>query len=232
MSAKVLNGLEAAGAQLVQWPSVGDPKTNDEPIPAFRSLPAPVEVNLSPQVASLELELKKVKAEAEQRVNEALANGKREGEASARQALGVHAEAEIEKLKQLAKEMLACGPALRKQAEGDLVRLAVAIARRILHRELQVDSDALLGLTKAALGKIDQREIHVIRTHPDNVELIQRVLEQGRIQKRIEISGDARLGRGALIIETSRGQLDASVDTHLEEIERGFADLVGEQGQK
>lgn len=129
----------------------------------------------------------------------------------------------------MSKELLACGPVLRKQAEGDLVRLAIAIARRILHREIQVDHDALLGLTKAALGKIDHREIVQIRTHPESVELLQRVLEQGRTQKRIEIAGDARLDRGALIIETSRGQLDASVETHLEEIERGFTDLVGEQ---
>ncbi|MGA8598437.1 MAG: FliH/SctL family protein [Bryobacteraceae bacterium] len=232
MSAKVLNGLDAAGAQLVRWPSVGDPVASNEPVPVFRSLPAPAEtdLSLSPHVASLEFELKKVKAEVEQRVTEALANGKREGEATARQSLGINVDAEIEKLRQLSKELLACGPSLRKQAEGDLVRLAVAIARRILHREIQVDSDALLGLTKAALEKIDQREIHIIRTHPETVDLIQRVLEQGRVQKRIEISGDARLSRGALIIETSRGQLDASVDTHLEEIERGFADLVGEQG--
>jgi flagellar assembly protein FliH len=230
MSAKVLNGLDAASAQLVRWPSVSDPGQQDEPVAAFRALPSPDETDLSPKLATLEFELRKIKEEAEQRVKEALANGKREGEASARQALGVNVEAEIEKLRQFSKEMMACGPALRKHAEGDLVRLAVAIARRILHREIQVDNDALLGLVKAALGKIDQREIHVIRTHPENVALIQRVLEQGRIQKRIEISGDARLGQGALIIETSRGQLDASVDTHLEEIERGFADLVGEQG--
>jgi flagellar assembly protein FliH len=229
MSVKVLNGQEAAGAQLVRWPSVTGPAVRAEPGPTLPSLPPATETDLSPQVASLEIELKQVKAEAEQRVREALATGKQEGEASARQSLGINVNAEIEKIKQLSKELLACGPALRKQAEGDLVRLAVAIARRILHREIQVDSDALLGLIKAALGKIDQREIHIVRTHPENVELVQRVLEQGRTQKRIEISGDARLGRGALIIETSRGQLDASVETHLEEIERGFADLVGEQ---
>jgi flagellar assembly protein FliH len=229
MSAKVLSGEEAAGAQLVRWPSAIEPAVKAVPGPTFAPLPPAREPDLTPQIASLELELKKVKTEAEQRVQEALAKGKQEGEANAREALGINVNAEIEKIKQLSKELLACGPALRKQAEGDLVRLAVAIARRILHREIQVDGEALLGLIKAALGKIDQREIHIVRTHPENVELVQRVLEQARMQKRIEISGDARLGRGALIIETSRGQLDASVETHLEEIERGFADLVGEQ---
>ena len=134
--------------------------------------------NTTQEVASLEAELQKVKAEAERRVQDALSSGKSEGEAIARQTLGANVNAEIEKIKQLSKELLTCGPALRKQAEGDLVRLAIAIARRILHREIQVDPDALLGLTKAALGKIDQREVLLVRTHPDNVELVQRVLEQ------------------------------------------------------
>jgi len=62
------------------------------------------------------------------------------------------------------------------------------------------------------------------------VPLLERVLDQGRSRGRIEISGDGRLDRGALIIDTVRGQLDASVETHLEEIERGFIDLVGDQG--
>jgi flagellar assembly protein FliH len=175
------------------------------------------------------VQLERLQAETEKRIQDAAAAARREGETAAREALAANVNSEIERLKQLAKQVLGSAPALRKQAEADLVRLAIAIARRILHRELAVDSEALLGLTKAALSKIDQREIHKIRTHPDNVGLLQRVLEQGRSHGCIEISGDARLDRGALIIDTARGQLDASVETHLEEIERGFTDLVGDQ---
>ena len=83
---------------------------------------------------------------------------------------------------------------------------------------------------KAALEKIDQREIHRIRTHPETVPLLRRVLEQSGIERRIEISTDARLDRGSLIVETERGQLDASVEAQLQEIERGFADIVGTKG--
>lgn len=232
MSVKVLHGKAAAAAQLVQWPAA-DAVTirgESEPAASANTSPETVQQDSRGEPSALEIELAKVKADAEQRVIEASAKGKREGEEAARQSLGANVTAEIEKIKQLSKDLLTCGPMLRKQAEGDLARLAVAIARRILHREIQVDHDALLGLIKAALAKIDQREIHVVRTHPDNVDLVQRVLEPGRTQKRIEIAGDARLDRGALIIEASRGQFDASVETQLEEIERGFADLVGEQG--
>jgi flagellar assembly protein FliH len=226
MSAKVLTSEEAAGAESVHWPvagSLGPPAETDAAVAAQPAAVDPV------QTAALEVQLERLQADSEKRIQEAVAAGRREGEAAARESLAANVNSEVERLKQLSKQILGSAPALRKQAEADLVRLAIAIARRILHREIAVDSEALLGLTKAALSKIDQREIHKIRTHPDNVALLQRVLEQGHSRGRIEISGDARLDRGALIIDTARGQLDASVETHLEEIERGFTDLVGDQ---
>lgn len=229
MSAKLLTSDEAARAELVRWPSVAaDAHENFAPMIAAPAA-EPVKPDFKDQIAKLELQLERLKAEGEEQVAEARSAGRREGEESAREALAANLNAELERMKQLTKEVLASAPLLRKQAEADLVRLAVAIARRILHREIAVDSEALLGLTKAALSKIDQREIQVIRTHPDNVSLVQRVLDHGRMQKKIEISGDARLDRGALVIETARGQLDASVETHLDEIERGFTDLVGNE---
>jgi len=51
-------------------------------------------------------------------------------------------------------------------------------------------------------------------------------LEKMGPPKRIEVTGDPGLDRGAAILESSRGALDMSVDTQLAEIERGFADLV------
>jgi flagellar assembly protein FliH len=228
MSTKVLTSEEAADAESVHWPAagslaVGAPSVTDLALALQPATADPA------QTAAVEVQMERLQADSEKRIQEAAAAGRREGEAAARESLAANVNSEIERLKQLSKQILGSAPALRKQAEADLVRLAIAIARRILHREIAVDSEALLGLTKAALSKIDQREIHKIRAHPDNVALLQRVLEQGRSQGRIEISGDARLDRGALIIDTARGQLDASVETHLEEIERGFTDLVGDQ---
>jgi flagellar assembly protein FliH len=49
------------------------------------------------------------------------------------------------------------------------------------------------------------------------------------LPERIEVIADKKLERGALLIETERGELDASVETQLEEIERGFADLIRRQ---
>lgn len=228
MSAKMLRAEEAAVAESVCWPVAGLLEVEQPAGATSLAVPQPAIIDTA-QTTALERRLESLQADNEKKIQEAAAAGRREGEAAARESLAANVNAEIGRLKQLTNQVLGSAPALRKQAEADLVRLAIAIARRILHREIAVDSEALLGLTKAALSKIDQREIHKIRTHPDNVPLLQRVLEQGRSHGRIEISGDARLDRGALVIETARGQLDASVETHLEEIERGFTDLMGDQ---
>jgi flagellar assembly protein FliH len=42
----------------------------------------------------------------------------------------------------------------------------------------------------------------------------------------LEVIGDASLNCGDAIFETSLGELDASVDSQLREIERGFADKL------
>jgi flagellar assembly protein FliH len=115
---------------------------------------------------------------------------------------------------------------LRHEAEEDVVALAIAIARRVLHREITMDPEALLGLAKAALEKIDVRELHRVRMHPQSAPLLQEYLEKIGLPRRVEVFADPGLERGAVILETGRGTLDASVESQLVEIERGFADMV------
>jgi flagellar assembly protein FliH len=102
----------------------------------------------------------------------------------------------------------------------------MAIARRILHRELTVDPDALLGLVKAALEKIEAHEVHRVRVRPEDALLVQQHLDKMGLPQRVELIADPGLERGSAILDSSRGALDVSVETQLAEIERGFADLV------
>lgn len=119
---------------------------------------------------------------------------------------------------------------LRREAEEDLVRLSIEIARRILRREILTDPEAILGLAKAALDRVEAREVIRVRTHPQDARTLETRFAELGMPERCEVSADPRLERGAVILETSRGMFDASVDTQLQEIERGFADLVRRRG--
>ncbi len=115
---------------------------------------------------------------------------------------------------------------VRQEAEQDLVRLSLAIAKKILHRELSVDPQALTGVVKAALETIESREIKKIRLHPKEVESIRTGLASAGLPPEVEIVADGGLERGAILLDTVRGELDASVNTQLLEIERGFVDRL------
>ncbi len=116
---------------------------------------------------------------------------------------------------------------LRQQMEADLVRLAIAVARRIMRRELAVDPDALMGIVKSAVERISARELLAIRVAPSDGPRVSARLADLRLPERVEVIVDHSLPWGSVLLETTRGQQDASVETQIEEIDRGLADLVG-----
>jgi len=162
--------------------------------------------------------------EMDQRVREAREQGRREGESSARQALQAEHQAMLQKLATAIKETVDLRPRLRLQAESDLVRLAVAIARRILHREMNADPDAIGALVRVGLEKLRLQEVTRVCVHTDHHQALKGLLAQSSGASHIEIAVDPTQERGTVIFETSRGNLDLSLETQLREIERGLTD--------
>ncbi len=113
------------------------------------------------------------------------------------------------------------------ESEEQLVRLAVGIARRILYREIQVDGEALMGLIHAATQQSQLRELNRILLNPSDLEALRPHLERLRLPPRVEVVADSGLERGALMLESTSGVLDASIQAQLDEVERGFVDLLG-----
>lgn len=165
-------------------------------------------------------------ADTEQLVAAAHQRGFEEGQAAGRQSLAGQVEAMQLKLARSIEELAGSRLRYRREAEQDVVALALAVARRILHRELTVEPEALLGLVKAALDKLDARELHRVRVSRGDAAVVRQFFEQMGLPHRVEVIADASVVPGGVILESSRGQLDASVETQLSEIERGFADLV------
>jgi flagellar assembly protein FliH len=149
---------------------------------------------------------------------EGLLAGRRDAEDQIRPAL--------EGLARTMTELGGMRQAIREEALQDLVRLAISIAARVIHREVAVDPDALAGLVQAAFQKLQSREIHRARMHPGLEPLVAKCLEQCGSPKNIVLIADPTLAPGELFFETSQGALDASVDTQLREIERGLIDKL------
>ena len=164
--------------------------------------------------------------EIETRLQAAYQKGHAAGEAVGSQHAAARIEPEIAAFNRMAQELGTLRKRFRAEVEEDTVKLAIAIARRVLHREIATDPEAILGLVIAAFQKLNARETQRLRVTPADAALIREHRAKLAMPEGLEISADASLAPGSVIFETSRGEIDASVDTQLAEIERGFADVV------
>jgi flagellar assembly protein FliH len=215
MSSKVVAPDDPRPVATAPWRPMAAPQPE---VPAAPT-PAP---DPAAQVAALEQEWR-------QKVREAHAAGVREGEASGRSRATAEVQPVIERLGRAIQDLAALRPRLRRQAEADTLQLALAIARRVLRREVGLDPEALHGLVLAALEKVEAREISRVRLHPSQTAAVSGWLRQAAAGHTIEVLADPACEPGAAVFETERGDLDASIDMQLQEIERGLADCLGRQ---
>lgn len=151
--------------------------------------------------------------------------GLREGQAMERNTHAAEEQAAVERLTRAIAEIAQVRPRLRNEAESDVVQLALAIARRVLRREMSIDESAMHALVKVAIEKLERQEICRVYVHPDQAEAVQAGLKAQGVRG-VEIISERSRAAGALIFETNRGKLDASVNAQLEEIERGLTDRM------
>ncbi len=172
------------------------------------------------------LQLGQLQRESEQRIREAHAAGMREGEAAGRGRAASELQPVIDRLTRSIEELAGLRARLRSEAEADLVKLSLAIARRVLRRELAIDPEALHGLVLGALEKLQGQEICRVKVHPSHAAMVTACLRQIATGSNVEIVPDPSREPGAIVFETARGNLDASVESQLQEIERGLADRL------
>jgi len=211
MSSKIIRGAQAGDIQPFTWPVLA---------PGLEQPPARSRESDTGSAAAADQQI-------ERRALEARQAGYAEGETEGRSTAQAEVRPVLERLAQAIEHLAALGPQLRQQAETDVVRLAVAIARRVLRRELTIDPQAIHGLLKAALAQIEVQEVNRVRVHPEHEATVRACLQSSGPGTRVEIVGDAGLELGAAVFETDRGNLDASVETQIQEIERGLADRFG-----
>lgn len=157
------------------------------------------------------------------------AQGMDEGRRAEREAVGeAHAAAMAEMsrgIAQLMESFEAERNRYLKAVEREAVRLAMAVAARILRREAQMDPLMLLGAVRVALGQLsDSTEVR-LRVPPQDAKLWMEAvaLLPGRtVRPQIIPREGMRLGE--CVMETELGTVDLGVRAQLAEIERGFFD--------
>lgn len=116
--------------------------------------------------------------------------------------------------------------ALLRNAEVEVVRLALEIARKILRQELSSDPSVVHRIAEAALEQVAIDGLVKLRVNPaDYAELGDywvRAHGSNEGDRSYEIVADAQVSRGGVVIDTRSGTIDAQVETQLDEISRAL----------
>lgn len=213
MSCKVFP--EGANYEPIEWQSV---EHEHESTRVSRA--ASVEENR--ESLHLQSEIRRLQEHTTQLFDKGVAEGMRRAEAEFEESRNELLERLVSGITQLAQ----LRASIYRDAEQDLLRLSLAIARRVLRREIGIDPSALLGVVRAALERLDSSEIRRVRAHPALIEPIRSLMQQRAELQRFEIQADGSLQPGDMMFETNRGVLDASLDRQLGEIEAGLVDRL------
>jgi flagellar assembly protein FliH len=119
-----------------------------------------------------------------------------------------------------------------QKIEGEAVQLALSIARKILHREAQVDPTLLMGILRVALERIEGATGVVLAVHPQ-----QAVVWRSYLMARMgpgdlpEIVEDPAMALEQCELRTSMGTAALGLEVQLKEIEQGLMDLLAARPQ-
>jgi len=190
-----------------------------------------VTVSPSPSLAGFQLPRGKsdssTRSLAPEREAQARALGRQQGELDCRakfeEQLGRERSVLAAALTDFARER----GAYYQKLEQEVVRLALSIARKILHREAQVDPLLLMGVVRVALEKIEGASGVVLAVHPQQAPDWQRYLasrlDPGAMPEIVE---DAAMPPERCTLKTSMGTAELGLEVHLKEIEQGLMDLL------
>jgi flagellar assembly protein FliH len=158
--------------------------------------------------------------------------GRQEGRQAEREAQAAAlAAAEQQRVRQAA-ELVQAFAAERERylraVEHEVVKLALAVAARILRREAQMDPLLLTGAVRVALGQLSASTQVRLRVPQGELDFWKEALAHIpnlNVKPVVEAGEGMRLGD--CVVETELGSVDLGVRSQLGEIERGFFDRAG-----
>ncbi|MCX7568515.1 FliH/SctL family protein [Tumebacillus sp. DT12] len=163
-------------------------------------------------------------------IETAKAQGYEDGRLAAEQQVAAEWSTRFDEVEQL--HHLAVEERHRYLAESEpmLVELAVAVARKIIHQELSVSSEWVSQVVSRALEEIHDAGKIEVRVHPADYETVQARREGLRKevpgQSELLILPDRGVDRGGCVVQTAFGNVDARLDTQLEEVKKALQEVA------
>ena len=113
-----------------------------------------------------------------------------------------------------------------QQIEKQVVELALAIARKVICREISTDKETVVCVAREALAKVDDPGKINIKMNPSDLQFINETQYQlsNLIAdvNNVTFEAEESVQSGGCVIETDLGEIDARIEKQLQAVEESF----------
>lgn len=139
---------------------------------------------------------------------EGFAEGRRAGLAAGSEA--------VERLRAVLQALEAPLADLTPELEESLLRLAKALARQLVRRELKEDPAQVVGVVREAVAALPGTARHIrVHLHPEDAALVRELLAPEQGESPWRLVDDPVLARGDCRVETDASRVDAGLEQRL-----------------
>jgi len=162
---------------------------------------------------------------------DAFAKGYAQGERAGTEAGAVRADAMLRRLTATIEELASLRSDVLHAAERQVVQLALALAHRMLQREIDADRGLLLAMARVALDRMGEAVRATIRLHPDDFAVVMTAREPSASADQVQVVADSSVARGGCLVQSEFGLMDVGLDSQIREMARALLDLdTGDAG--
>jgi flagellar assembly protein FliH len=195
---------EERGSVVVPFQWAGQEKAEGEP------------AEPAPQTAH---DVEQIQASVER---EAFAKGYAQGERAGAEAAATRAQGMLRRLKDTLEELTTLRADMLHRTERQMVQLSLAIARRVVQRELSLDRAVLVGMARAAIDRLGDHASATIRLHPDDYAAVASSLPPSDEQPHVRVEPDPVVSRGGCFVQSDFGFMDVTPAAQFEELARAL----------
>ena len=207
MLSKAMRLKSAQAFEPYDWSGGLDP-ARPRATPAATPAPAPAHaVHEAPAMSSTERAIIE---------RDAFGQGYAQGERAGAEAAAARSEAVLQRLKQTVGELQALRAEMIHKTERQVVQLAIAMARRIVHREISLDPELLSAMARVALDRLGESATATIRLHPDDYAATAGSSHQA--DGVVRVVADPMVRRGGCMVQSEFGLIDVSADAQIQEL--------------
>jgi flagellar biosynthesis/type III secretory pathway protein FliH len=224
MARKIIKQGTARALNVQQFCFSENPEESLQPVdqslwPEFQSIPVS-----DPAPAPLPMDPPKPATDLAQLEKSAYENGFIQGEKAGKEIAEQKVEAVMRRYAEAILEIGKLRATLLTQVEREVVRLAVQIAKKIIHREIQSDPDIIQTLVRVALSHVAEKSAVTVHLSPaDYNYLLEQRAELAQSEGRdISLLADKSIERGGCLIQTECGDIDARIEEKFREVEHAF----------